>query len=341
MSKEPIVLIMCGGRSLRLWPLSEYKSKNFLDIFEFSPLEVTLRRFLKITSRGNIFLVANKKEKENLNSVELINRKNIFFEPESKNTAAAVLLSLFRLKERFPLDKHVIISPVDNLIDGEKSFFSDLNKCLKIAQAGWISTLGMKPLHPTPNFGYIQVDKEVEKGVFSVKRFVEKPSRCAALRLINRGNSFYNSGMFISCLSVLDGEYKRYYPYYNDFLIAASSDKKLSSFYKKIENTPFDKAIMEKTKKIRLIPAGFSWKDFGNWNAIYDVLPKDSKGNVKKGNVFLYKSRNSLMYLRETQKKVLGLGLENIVFIDTPEYVLLARREYLDELKSALNGFKK
>lgn len=340
MSKEPIVLIMCGGRSLRLWPLSEYKSKNFLDIFGFSPLETTIRRFLKITPRGNIFLVANKKEKENLNSVKLINSENIFFEPESKNTAAAVLLSLFRLKDRFSLDKKVIISPVDNLINGERNFFSDLKKCLKIAQAGWISTLGMKPVSPTPNFGYIQADKEVEPGVFSVKRFVEKPSRSAALRLIKRGNSFYNSGMFISSLSVLDGEYQRYYPYYKDFLIAVYSDEKINSLYKKIENIPFDQAVMEKTKKIRLIPAGFSWKDFGNWNAIHDVLPKDRKGNVKKGNVFLYKSKNNLIYLRETQKKVLGLGLENIVFIDTPEYVLLACRKYLDELKLALKNKK-
>jgi len=60
---EPIVLILCGGRSLRLWPLSEYKSKNFIDIFGFSPLEVTFKRFLKITSRKNIYLVASHSEK--------------------------------------------------------------------------------------------------------------------------------------------------------------------------------------------------------------------------------------------------------------------------------------
>jgi len=55
---KPLVLILCGGRSLRLWPLSEKVSKNFLDIFGFSPLELTIKRFLKITTLDNIFLVA-------------------------------------------------------------------------------------------------------------------------------------------------------------------------------------------------------------------------------------------------------------------------------------------
>ena len=60
MSNKPLVLIMCGGRSLRLWPLSEYKSKNFMDIFGFSPLELTIRRYLKITTKDNIFLVCTE-----------------------------------------------------------------------------------------------------------------------------------------------------------------------------------------------------------------------------------------------------------------------------------------
>ena len=67
---KPVVLILCGGQSLRLWPLSKYKSKNFLDVFGFSPLELTIRRFLKITSPENVFLVANQKEKKRINEIK-------------------------------------------------------------------------------------------------------------------------------------------------------------------------------------------------------------------------------------------------------------------------------
>jgi len=343
MQDNPVILILCGGRSLRLWPLCECKSKNFLDIFGFSPLELTIRRFLKITSPGNIFLIANEKEKDTLLKVKLIRRENIFFEPESKNTAAAIMLSLANLKKRFSSEKIIIISPVDHLIKEEKEFYGAVQMAVKTAQKGWISTLGIKPDLATPNLGYIQVEKEIEKDLFSIKKFVEKPTRLEAEELIRRGNSFYNSGMFIAAISTLDKEYKKHYSSYNDFLnifVKGNYGKNLRGLYKKIQDLPFDKEIMEKTKNIRLIKARFSWKDFGTWHAIYESLPKDGSGNVKKGKVFIHNGANNLIYLNNLKKNVLVVGLEDVFFVDTENFTLLTNRRNLDNLKSALKEFK-
>ncbi len=123
---------------MRLWPLSEYKSKNFLDIFGFLPLEATIQRFLKITPRENIFLVANEKEKASFENLKIVKKGNIFFEPESKNTASAILFSLQNLKRHFSLEKTIIISPVDHLIKQEEKFYSSLNKALEVARDGYI-----------------------------------------------------------------------------------------------------------------------------------------------------------------------------------------------------------
>jgi mannose-1-phosphate guanylyltransferase/mannose-6-phosphate isomerase len=344
-NKEPIILIMCGGRSLRLFPLSEYRSKNFLDIFGFSPLELTIKRFLKITSRDNIFLVANTAEKKELSKIKLIKKSNIFFEPQSKNTAAAVILSLCYLKKRFSLERNLIISPVDHLIKQEKQFYSALQRALRAAEGGSICTVGIKPRKPSVNFGYIQADKEVNRGIFSVKRFIEKPSLKRAEKLIAAGDAFYNSGMFITSLSTLDEEYRNYYPYYNNFCNVFErrtiSQTKVNLLYNKIKDIPFDKAIMEKTKKVRLVKGEFFWKDFGNWEAVYEVLPKDKAGNVKKGNAFIHEGENNFIYLDNLKKKALVIGLENIVFIDTPKYVLVTNRAYLDSLKPAVKELKK
>jgi mannose-1-phosphate guanylyltransferase len=203
---QPLVLILCGGQSLRLWPLSEYKSKNFLDIFGFSPLEFTVKRFLKITCRKNIFLAASCHEKNAISKLKLVRKENIFCEPQSKNTAPAILLSLFYLKNKFSQDKVLIVSPVDHLIREESEFISALQNAVRVAKSGWICTLGIKPDQATPNFGYIQISKEIEKDTFSIKKFIEKPSRPEAQELIRKGDSFYNSGVFISSLSVLDKE---------------------------------------------------------------------------------------------------------------------------------------
>jgi len=337
-SNKPLVLILCGGRSLRLWPLSEKVSKNFLDIFGFSPLELTIKRFLKITARDNIFLVANRAEKKELAKLKLISEKNIFLEPAGKNTAAAILLSLHHLKKYS--QRNLIISPVDTLIKNKTEFYRALKRSLAAAQDGWICTLGIKPSSPTPNFGYIQVKGAAKKGIFSVKKFIEKPTAARAKKLIALGDCFYNSGMFVATASTLIDEYKKYYSHY-EYFSSCFRAKRISSLYKKISDIPFDKAIMEKTKKAKMIKGNFSWKDFGSWQAIYEVLAKDKKGNATRGNSFIYEGKNNLIYLDSLKKKVLVLGLEDVFFVDTEDFTLLTTRTRLDNLKPALKKFRR
>ena len=336
-SSKPLVLILCGGRSLRLWPLSRKVSKNFLDVFGFSPLELTIKRFLKTTTLDNIFLVANQGEKKELAKLKLIKRKNIFFEPAGKNTAAAILLSLLRLKKYS--QRNLIISPVDTLIKKKEEFYKALKKSLAAAKDGSICTLGIKPSSPTPNFGYIQVKKPAKNGIFSIKKFIEKPTVTKAKKLIALGDCFYNSGMFVASVSTLTDEYKKYYSHYKYFSSCFAA-KRISSLYKKIPDIPFDKAIMEKTKKAKLVKGNFSWKDFGSWAAIYEVLPKDRKGNAVRGGSFICDGRNNLIYPDNLKKKVLVLGLEDVFFVDTEDFTLLTTRAHLDNLKPALGKFK-
>jgi len=318
--------------------LSEKVSKNFLDIFGFSPLELTIKRFLKITTRDNIFLVANQAERKELTKSKLINENNIFFEPASKNTAAAILLSLHHLKKYS--QKNVIISPVDALIKNKTKFYRVLKKSLAVAQDGWICTLGIKPSSPTPNFGYIQIKGAAKKGIFSVKKFIEKPTATRAKKLISSGNCFYNSGMFVASVSTLTDEYKKYYSHYKYFSRCFYA-KRISSLYKEISDIPFDRAIMEKTKKAKMVKGNFSWKDFGSWLAIYEVLAKDKKGNVTRGNSFIRDGKNNLIYLDSLKKKALVLGLEDIFLADTENFTLLATRDHLDNLKLALKEFRR
>ncbi|MFH1504058.1 MAG: sugar phosphate nucleotidyltransferase [Candidatus Omnitrophota bacterium] len=333
MNSKPFVLILCGGRSLRLWPLSQYKSKNFIDVFSFSPLELTIKRFLKVTSAENIFLAASCKEKKALAKIKLIPQKNIIFEPQSKNTAAAVLLALQHFK-KYP-QKNLIITPVDNLIEKEKEFYKSLDKALRASCLGSICTLGIKPLEPTPNFGYIQIQGRGVKGIFDVQRFIEKPKPDKAAKLISQGNCFHNSGMFISLVGTLISEYKKYYAQYNCF-VEKFDAKKINLLYEEIPDIPFDKAIMEKSKKVKLVKSGFSWKDFGNWQTIYEILSKDKNGNAGCGKYFAWESKNNLIYLDNPKKKTLILGLKDIFFVDTKDYTLIANRAQLNNLKSAL-----
>ena len=339
MNKKPVVLIMCGGQSLRLWPLSEYKSKNFIDIFGFSPLELTVKRFLKITTKKNIFFVTSQNEKKDLLKLKLVKKENIITEPASKNTAPAVFLSVLYLLKKFNPETPIVISPVDHLIKGG-NFYSTVKLALKAVKQDGICTLGIKPKDPTPHFGYIQAGKRVAKGVFTIKRFIEKPSVAKAKKLIRSSGVSYNSGMFISTLKCLNNEYKKLYPSYKSF-VDLFKKKKLVLLYRRIKDEPFDKAIMEKTKKAFVAKGEFFWRDFGNWNALYEALPKDSLGNVKKGKVSICNSRNNLSYIDEKSKQILLVGVDDTAIIDTPKYILVASRDSLNSLKSIVKKFKK
>jgi mannose-1-phosphate guanylyltransferase len=336
MCNKPLVLILCGGRSLRLWPLSQYKTKNFLNIFGFSPLELTIKRFLKITTKDRIYLVANQSEKKALKKIKLIKKGNIFFEPQSKNTAAAVLLSLQYLK-KFS-SQTLIISPVDHFIEKEKEFYKSLNKAQKAVQSGGICTLGIKPDKPTTDFGYIEVSPKSNRGIFPVKKFIEKPKISLAKKLIGQGKCFYNSGMFVAKIDTLINEYRKNYRCY-DYFVKSFSRRKIPALYKRLESIPFDKAIMEKIKKAKLVKANFFWKDFGNWLSIYEILAKDKNKNAKKGKVSLYQAKDNLIYLDNPKKKVLALGLKDVFFIDTEGFTLLASRSQIDNLKKYLSQF--
>ena len=228
---------------------------------------------------------------------------------------------------------------MDNLIENEKGFYEALTKALETASSGHICTLGMKALEPTPNFGYIQAQGRGNKGVFSVKKFIEKPAPDIAAELIRQGNCFYNSGMFVTGVHTLIEEFKNHYSDYS-FFTQNFNQKKISSLYEKIPDIPFDKAIMEKTKKVKMIKGNFFWRDFGNWQTMLEILAKDKNGNAAKGNSFVHEGKNNFIYLDNPKKKILVMGVEDLFFIDTQGYTLLADKRHLNNLKAALKKFK-
>ena len=89
-----------------------------------------------------------------------------------------------------------------------------------------------------------------------------------------------------------------------------------------------------------MVKGNFSWKDFGSWSAIYEVLAKDKKGNATKGKSFISDGKNNLIYLDSLKKKALILGLEDVFLVDTKDFTLLTTRTHLDKLKPALKKIR-
>ena len=86
-----------------------------------------------------------------------------------------------------------------------------------------------------------------------------------------------------------------------------------------------DVAVMEKTELGSVLALDAGWSDVGSWSALWETSEqKDSQGNVLQSQVISEGSRD--YYLRSEFRLVVGLGVENLVVVETEDTVLIADR---------------
>ena len=99
-----------------------------------------------------------------------------------------------------------------------------------------------------------------------------------------------------------------------------------------------DYAVMEKTEDAVVVPLDAGWSDVGSYAALWEVCPKDSQHNVIKGDVIAHDTSNS--YLHSQNKLIATLGVDNLVVIDTPDAVLVANKDQVQNVKDIVNELK-
>ncbi len=88
-----------------------------------------------------------------------------------------------------------------------------------------------------------------------------------------------------------------------------------------------------------MVPASFQWSDLGSWNALDEVLEKDSAGNILKGNTIDIGSRDSIVFAGE--RLVATLGLKDMVVVDTPDATLVTLKSNVQEVKKIVEALKR
>ena len=84
-----------------------------------------------------------------------------------------------------------------------------------------------------------------------------------------------------------------------------------------------------------MLPLDAGWSDVGSWSALWETSEqKDSQGNVLQGHVIAEGSRDC--YLRSEHRLVVGLGVENLVVVETDDAVLIADRSKAQEIKTVV-----
>jgi len=357
MSNNKIIpVILSGGTGSRLWPVSRKSfPKQFLSFVSDdnkSLLQRTQERILKIKNLSNSIIICNEAHRfivaEQMREID-IKPDSIILEPFGKNTAPAIAsAALCAIKKDD--DPILLILSSDHVIKEEKNFLEVINKGIDYAKKGRIVTLGIIPTFPNTGYGYIKAKDEFNlkelKGI-NIEKFIEKPDYKKAKEFITDKRYSWNSGIFIVKAKEIISELNKFHPEILEICQCSlnSGQEDLDFFrldkniFENCPNISIDLAVMEKTQKGTIIPLDAGWSDIGSWKSVWENSEKDSDKNVKKGNVFLKNSKNC--YLRSEGRLIVGLGLEDLIVVETRDAILISNKSSDQEVKSVVELLKK
>jgi len=340
-------VIMAGGSGTRFWPASrERLPKQFLAITgDRTMLEQTLARAECFAAPGRISVVVGRVHADLTNRVLSGKQVEILVEPRGRNTAACVGLAALHAK-RVAEDEPMVVLPADHFIADVESFTRTIRAAAEIARDGAIVTLGVAPDRPETGYGYIHIGAESGESsaqpYFRVSRFVEKPDYQTALGYLSSGDYLWNSGVFVFTARTILQEIEACMPALHERLAEIERaidtpdyDSAVERAYDNIQSVSIDYGVMEKTSKpIYVLKADFGWSDVGSWQALYELrlAECDERGNLSLGDSTIIDAKGNLIF-STTGRNVALLGVEDLVVVDTPDAVMVARLDRSQDVK--------
>jgi mannose-1-phosphate guanylyltransferase len=325
-------IILAGGSGTRLWPLSrKLMPKQFLKLFDNKSLfQLTVERNSKICNKQMI--VSNKEQYFlALDQLDEIGKNNnqYLLEPVGRNTAPAIALSCMALDK----EDIVLVTPSDHLIKNENEYQKVLQKAKKLATQGFLVTFGIKPTSPETGYGYIEANKE------DVLKFHEKPDLKTAEEYLKAGNYYWNSGMFCFKVETFLNELQKHAPkIYETSMQAYNSaikDGIISIKHEYMQNIPddsIDYAIMEKSNNVKVVYSDIDWSDVGSFDSLVEEI--ESKEAIK------IESKNNFYYKENKDKIIATIGIDDLIVVDTPDALLIAKRGKTQKVKDIVSILK-
>jgi mannose-1-phosphate guanylyltransferase/mannose-6-phosphate isomerase len=343
-----IPVILCGGSGTRLWPLSRSdRPKQLISLGgDHSLLEGTLLRGQTIAGAADPICVTAAayaaQVRQSLDRVGLPGR--LLVEPEPRNTAPA-LCAAARVAMRSDPSAVIVALPADHVIDDGEAFAAAIARAVTAAEGGWLTILGVRPRHASSALGYIVPGAGLDglPHITRVSRFVEKPAPELAKSLITDG-ALWNAGIVVARADAMIEAMRKHEP----AVLAAversleaggseADDVKLNAKdFAQAPHISFDKAVLERHEAVAVTALGATWRDVGTWAEVAELYPADGDGNRKTGRVHLSSSQGTFVF--SSSRLIVGIGLKDLVVVDTPDALLIVNRNDLGLVREAVEA---
>lgn len=341
-----INVILCGGSGTRLWPLSRKKTpKQFARMFGNKSLfEEALsrnrplcRKFMVATNVEQLPLVERQMARMEAGGVEGL------LEPLGRNTAPAIALILMGL----PRDEIVLVSPSDHHITKLDRYTEAVRRATAIAEQGFLVTFGIKPLYAETGYGYIEAEGE------NVLSFREKPDSTTAEAYLASGRHYWNSGMFVFSAGTFLDELRLHSPEVyravESAYIGADKGAMIRPTHEDMAAIPsisIDYAVMEKSRRVKVVSCDPGWNDLGSFDALYDEArietsaggaagaEEDTENAILAEDALLLNTRRCLVV--GNGKPIILEGVEDLIVVQTDEATLVMRRGKSQNVREVL-----
>ena len=341
-------VIMAGGGGTRLWPLSRAaQPKQMLQLIgERSLFQIAVERLAGEFPAQRILVVTIADQVDILRKqAPEIPLDNFIIEPMPRGTASVIGLAGIVLQERAP-EAVMAVLTADHFIGNVEKFLRLLNAAYKVAQDGYLVTLGIEPTLPATGYGYIQQGEPIGKydqlQVYRALKFKEKPELSQAEAMLASGDHAWNSGMFVWQVERIMAEIALQMPELSTRLERISSARKtpdhaevLNQQWTAIKAQTIDYGIMEGARDVAVIPAeGLRWNDVGSWDSLFDVFEINQDGNILLAGQYIGEdTRGSLIYQDQNQRLIVTIGVEDLVIVDTGDVLLVCKKDSAQKVR--------
>jgi mannose-1-phosphate guanylyltransferase len=339
-------VILCGGAGTRLWPLSTpERPKQLLRLSGTGTmLQETVARVSESAGFAPPIVVAGASQagaiEEQLQAADCAPAA-LILEPCARNTAPAIALAALTAP-----DAVLLVMPSDHMIGDVAAFRGAIDAAMAMAEQGWLVTFGIPPEHPETGFGYIKLGEALAAGVHRVERFIEKPSRLVAERMLREGGHAWNGGIFLFRAQTYLDALNDHAPAMLDAVRAAVAGVQGlrgrvtpdAGLFAQVPADSIDFAVMEKAARVAVVPVAMQWSDVGSWDAVHGLGPADGQGNVTSGNVVALDIANCL--IRSDGPRVSALGVSDLIVVATQGQILILPRGRSQEVKRLLDAAK-
>jgi len=350
------VAIFCGGKGTRLWPLSRSsRPKQFQSLISGqSTFAMMVKRLEKIFSPTDIFPIASREMiRWIVDQAPRVPLENVIVEPEQRDTLAAVGYAAVFLDKKFS-NPTVISLWSDHLIKNDQAFLKAIKRAVQIvADDNKIVEIDVKPSYPATHLGYIELGRRLKETnglpIFEFGRQVEKPPLVLARKFLKSGKFLWHVGYSCWQTKTMLAHYQKFaHEAYQKLIeiqkaLGKVPEDVIKSLYQQIPKNSIDFAVLEKLtgEDQVVIAADLGWSDIGAWDVLKDELVGKNNKNLVQGETISIDTTNSLIFEDKSEKVVATIGLDGMIVVDTPDALLVCRKDQSQKVKKIVEKLKK